>query len=224
MLKFRPREFAYLYCRQLIVIVGTAGRLFVCQFQRGGSCLDLVSSAASAPPPRPDRAGGWALGACVQAAVPPPGPREAEPPLVRAPVLGDRHTWGGGEGRCHDARGISSKWNHTLGLFVPGWRHSASCPTCAVPGGPLGLSEPRFSSSAKWGEVRGGIRIESHHAATASSSGESSMNSPWGPSPTPGQGRESCRPSASGGWGADGNRSAGVSGAAWSFFPASLPG
>lgn len=58
----------------------------------------------------------------------------------------------------------------------------------------MDLSEPRFSSSAKWEEVRGGIRIQLHHAVPVPSSGESSINSPLGPSSTPGQGRAAAAP------------------------------
>lgn len=91
---------------------GLEGCSFV-NFSGVRSSLDLINSAASAPPAPLDRAGGWALGACVRATVPPPGPREAEPPLGPSTCFwGDKHIRGGGEGRCHDARGISSTWNH----------------------------------------------------------------------------------------------------------------
>ena len=91
--------------------------LFVCHFQRGvlqpGTSL---TPEASAPPPRRTRAGGWALRACVQATVRPPGPPEAEPPSgLGACFGGQRHT-GRGEDRCLapiDPRPVSLKSVHS---------------------------------------------------------------------------------------------------------------
>ena len=80
MLKFKPREFAYLYYSQLIVIVGTASNAVRLSFSAGcAAAWDLINSPGLSPSAPRTGTGGWAPRAGVQALVLPPGPRRRRP-------------------------------------------------------------------------------------------------------------------------------------------------
>lgn len=100
-LKFKPREFAYLYYSQLIVIVGAVCNAVRLSFSAGcAPAGDLINSGSLSSRPCWTPAGSWAPRACVQARVLPPGPRRLHPLRPGHLFWGGRDTPGRGEGKC----------------------------------------------------------------------------------------------------------------------------
>ena len=76
MLKFKPREFAYLYYSQLIVIVGTASNAVRLSFSAGcAAAWDLINSPSLSPSALQDT--DWRLG--TEGLCPDPGPASWPP-------------------------------------------------------------------------------------------------------------------------------------------------
>ena len=76
MLKFKPREFAYLYYSQLIVIVGTASNAVRLSFSAGcAAAWDLINSPSLSPSTPQDT--DWRLG--TEGLCPGPGPASWSP-------------------------------------------------------------------------------------------------------------------------------------------------
>lgn len=102
MLKFKPREFAYLYYSQLIVIVGMVCNAVRLSFSAGcAPAWDLINALRLSLRPRWTRAGGWTPRDRVWDTVLPSGPQETEALRPGRLFLGwGKDTPGGREGQC----------------------------------------------------------------------------------------------------------------------------